>query len=116
MRLYDLIEAAEHCIERSDKVCGSHRCGEFGKANKISEDDRYRVVVPGGVTSLGFQFAGHAFGHNVEQQFVGEVALLDKRLKRWAANTPRVFETFNWESASEDFKHVYRNLLDAGVE
>jgi glycosyltransferase involved in cell wall biosynthesis len=45
-------------------------------------------------------------------------AMLDApdQLKRWAANTPRVFETFNWESASEDFKHVYRNLLDAGVE
>ncbi len=30
---------------------------------------------------------------------------------RWASQTPRVFETFNWEKASQRFKDVYQALL-----
>ena len=30
---------------------------------------------------------------------------------RWAANAPRVFETFSWEKASQRFKQAYQNLL-----
>ncbi len=31
---------------------------------------------------------------------------------RWAANAPRVFETFSWEKASQRFKQAYQKLLN----
>lgn len=39
------------------------------------------------------------------------IAAPDLRQK-WAANAPKVFETFNWEMASENFKRVYRPLVN----
>ncbi len=34
---------------------------------------------------------------------------------RWAANAPRVLETFSWEKASQRFVETYRDLLNAGA-
>ena len=31
---------------------------------------------------------------------------------RWSAHTPRVFETFSWEKASQHLTEIYRSLLD----
>jgi glycosyltransferase involved in cell wall biosynthesis len=35
--------------------------------------------------------------------------------RRWSANAPRVFETFNWESASQRFTQIYQDLLTPSV-
>lgn len=34
---------------------------------------------------------------------------------RWAAQTPRVFETFSWEKASQRFMQTYQDLLNRSV-
>ncbi|HMB93414.1 MAG TPA: glycosyltransferase family 4 protein [Rhodothermales bacterium] len=40
----------------------------------------------------------------------------DKQARqRWQANAPRVFETFNWESASQRFIRIYQDLLSSSV-
>lgn len=40
----------------------------------------------------------------------------DKQARqRWRANAPRVFETFNWESASQRFIQTYQDLLPSST-
>ena len=43
---------------------------------------------------------------------INEMIAAPDHLQKWAANTTKVFETFNWETASEEFKRVYRPLVN----
>lgn len=43
---------------------------------------------------------------------LNEMVASPAKRHKWAANAPMVFETFNWEKASEEFKRVYRHLVN----